>query len=150
MLSAIDNHTGFTTNDYLDDMQLDQSEKPKLSRVLSELKKDGYVSSVMGEDKLLCWSLTPQGAAYVAENRKGLKLDVSPEPQYNPDDVAFKDETVTTFTVVNSASHELFDFETLSEAIEYAKVIEGGEVFELTRRKVAYVKPIKTFEVIML
>jgi DNA-binding MarR family transcriptional regulator len=150
VLSAIDNHTGFTTNDYLDDMRLDQSDKPKLSRVLSELKKDGYVSSVMGEDKLLCWSLTPQGAAYVAENRKGLKLDMIPQPQCNPDDVAFKvnDKSFneSDYAVIGyKHSGDDRTFGTLDECLDDARVWVNSEMESVDISQVM-VKPIAKYD----
>lgn len=150
VLDAINKHPGFTTNDYFEDMLLDKSDKPKLARVLSELKKDGYVSSVMGEDKLLCWSLTPKGVAYVAENRKGLKFDVIPQAQ-NSDAVAVNDECVgyvVEYEVKTLKSGFLPQKASSKEmAIQMAKELGGGCIFEVKRKKVAEVNPVTTFEV---
>lgn len=150
VLDAINKHPGFTTNDYFEDMLLNKSDKPKLARVLSELKKDGYVSSVIGDKKLLCWSLTPQGETYIDESRKGLKFDIIPKSD-NPDDTAVKDEGVGY--VVEYEVKTLKDgispqkTSTKEDAIKMAEELGGGCIFEVKRKKVAEVNPVTTFEV---
>lgn len=147
VLDAINKHPGFTTNEYLADMLLDKSEKPKLARVLSELKKDGYVSSVMGEEKLLCWSLTPKGEAYVAENRKGLKFDVIPQAQHDPDDDAVKVDEVGLYNVVTKNGSFIPGYKTIDEAIEKCQALGGGEVVKVIQKTVAKVEPVTTYKV---
>lgn len=151
VLNEINKHPGLTTNEYLADMLLDKSDKPKLARVLTELKKDGYVSSVMGEDKLLCWSLTPKGETYVAESSKGLKFDAVPQTQHNTDDVAVNDECVgyvVEYEVKTLKGGFLPQKASSKEkAIQMAKELGGGCIFEVERKKVAEVNPVTTFEI---